>query len=65
LTGSAVAKNHVMSEMKDTAAREAREVTRGRSWHTPFTTLGSVAFVVWAVAGIVIAVALILWLSLR
>jgi hypothetical protein len=54
-----------MSELKDTAAQEAREVTRGRTWHTPFTTLGSVAVVVWGVAAIVIAVALILWLSLR
>jgi hypothetical protein len=54
-----------MSEMKNTAAHEVREVTRGRTWHTPFTTVGTVAVVVWAVAAVVIAVALILWLSLR
>ena len=54
-----------MSEIEERAAHEAREVARGRTWHTPFAALGGVAVVVWAVAAIVIAVALILWLALR
>jgi hypothetical protein len=54
-----------MSDIEEHVEREAREVARGRSWHTPFTTVGTVAIVVWTVAAIVIAVALALWLSLR
>jgi hypothetical protein len=54
-----------MSDMQNRAAEEGREVTRGRAWHTPFMALGGVAAVVWAVAAIVIAIALILWLALR
>ena len=54
-----------MSEIENRAAREGQEVARGRAWHTPFTALGGVAAVVWAVAAVVIAVALILWLALR
>ena len=54
-----------MSEIDERATHEAREVARGRSWHTPFAALGGVAVIVWAVAAVVIAVALILWLALR
>ena len=54
-----------MSNIEDRATDEAREVTRGRAWHTPFMAVGGVAAVVWAVAAIVIAVALILWLALK
>lgn len=54
-----------MSEIENRVAREGQEVARGRAWHTPFTALGGVAAVVWAVAAVVIAVALILWLALR
>ncbi len=53
-----------MSEIKDTAESEAREVARGRRWSTPFKVVGGVAAVVWAFAGLLIAVALLLWLFL-
>jgi hypothetical protein len=53
-----------MSEIKDTAAHESREVARGRSAATPFAAVGGVALVVWAVAAVVIAIALVLWLVL-
>ena len=54
-----------MSNIENRAAEEGREVARGRAWHTPFAALGGVAAVAWAVAAIVIAVALIVWLALR
>ena len=53
-----------MSEMKDTAEHEAREVARGRRWYTPFAVVGGVAAIVWIVAAIVIVVALVIWLAL-
>jgi hypothetical protein len=40
---------------------EVREVARGRSTRTPFLVLGSVAATVWAVAALVVGVALLLW----
>ena len=39
-----------------------RQVARGRRWYTPFAVLGGVAAVVWAVAGLIIAVALLIWI---
>ena len=51
-----------MSEVRDTAEDEARQVARGRRWYTPFAVIGSVATLVWAVAGLVIAVALLVWI---
>ena len=53
-----------MSEIKETAEHEAREVTRGRRWYTPFAVVSGVAVIVWAVAAIIIAIALIIWLAL-
>ena len=40
---------------------EVREVARGRSTRTPFVVLGSVAATVWAVAALIVGVALVLW----
>lgn len=53
-----------MSEFKETAAHETREVARGRSAATPFAALGGVALVVWAVAAVVVAIAIVFWLVL-
>jgi hypothetical protein len=53
-----------MSEIKETAEHEAREVARGRRWYTPFAVVSGVAAIVWAVAAVIIAVALIIWLVL-
>jgi 5,10-methenyltetrahydromethanopterin hydrogenase len=53
-----------MSEVRETAEHEVREVARGRRWYTPFAVVGGVAAIVWAVSAIVIAVALVLWLVL-
>ena len=53
-----------MSEIKESAEDEVREVTRGRRWYTPFTVIGSVAALVWGVAAVVIAVTLVVWLLL-
>jgi hypothetical protein len=55
-------KNLGMSEIKDTAVHETREVARGRSGATPFAAIGGVAVVIAAVAAVVIAIALVLWL---
>jgi hypothetical protein len=40
---------------------EMREVARGKSTRTPFLVLGSVAATVWAVAALIVGVALVLW----
>jgi hypothetical protein len=40
---------------------EVREVARGKSTRTPFLVLGSVAATVWAVAALIVGVALLLW----
>jgi hypothetical protein len=53
-----------MSEIKETADHEVREVARGRRWYTPFAVVGGVAAIVWAVAALVIVVALVIWLVL-
>jgi hypothetical protein len=53
-----------MSEIKDTAESETREVARGRRWSTPFKVIGGVAVVIWLFAAVLIAVALSLWLFL-
>ena len=55
--------NRDMTELKQTAAQETREVARGRSGATPFAAVGGVAVFVGLVAAVVIAVALIVWLA--
>ena len=40
---------------------EAREVSRGRKWQTPFVLLGSVAATIFVVVALISAVALLLW----
>jgi hypothetical protein len=37
------------------------ELARGRGWTSPFALLGSVAALVWGVAAVVIAAALLIW----
>jgi hypothetical protein len=51
-----------MAEIKETAARETRGAVTGRAEHAPFTIFGGVAVFVMAVAAVVIAIALVLWL---
>jgi hypothetical protein len=53
-----------VSELKDTAEHEVREVAHGRRWYTPFAVVGGVAAIVWGVAAVIIIVALLLWLLL-
>jgi hypothetical protein len=50
-----------MSELPDSAGDEVRQVARGRRWYTPFAVVGGVAGLVWAVAAVIIAVALLIW----
>ena len=50
--------------MKETAEQEVQAVARGRRWYTPFAVVGGVAAIVWIIAALVIAVALVLWLVL-
>jgi hypothetical protein len=45
----------------DRSEDEVREVARGRSTRTPLLVLGSVAATVWAVAALIVGVALLLW----
>jgi hypothetical protein len=51
-----------MAEIEKTATREARDAVHGRADHAPFTIFGGVMLFVWAVAAVVIAIALVLWL---
>ena len=53
-----------MSEIKETAEHDVKEVARGRRWYTPFAVVGGVAVIVWAVAAVIIAAALVIWLVL-
>jgi hypothetical protein len=53
-----------MSEIKETAEDEVKEVARGRRWYTPFAVVGSVALIVWVVAALIAAAALVIWLVL-
>jgi hypothetical protein len=62
-TGSAAEESGV-SEIKETAEHEVREVARGRRWYTPFAVISGVAAVVWALAALIIVVALVIWLVL-
>ena len=50
-----------MSEIKETAEEEVREVAKGRRWHTPFTVVGGVALAAWGVAAVITATALLIW----
>lgn len=57
-----------MARARDNAGESARRsepvgeaVRRGQWWATPLVVLGSVATVVWAVAGIVTGVLLLIW----
>ena len=56
------AKDTTVSEIKESAEEEVREVARGRRWHTPFTVVGGVALVAWGVAAVITAAALLIWL---
>ena len=56
------AKETSVSEIKDSAEQEVREVARGRRWHTPFAVVGGVALVEWGVAAVITVAALLIWL---
>ena len=51
-----------VSELKESAEQEVRDVARGRRWYTPFTVVGGVALVAWSVAAVITAAALLIWL---
>ena len=50
--------------MTEPVPEEARDVAQGRAWHTPFTAIGGVMLVVGIAAGLVIALALAVYLIL-
>jgi hypothetical protein len=54
-----------MDDRKDELERAHRRVARGRSQATPFAALGGVMVVALGLAGVVVAIALVLWLVLR
>ncbi len=51
-----------MDDPGDSVEQEARQVARGRRWYSPFAVIGGVAALVWTVAGLIIAVALLIWI---
>ncbi len=50
-----------MSDPRETIERTVQEVARGRSERTPWFVLGGVTLVVAIVAGVVIAIAVLVW----
>jgi hypothetical protein len=59
-----MAEDRGMSEIKQSAEDEVQEVARGRPWYTPFAVVGGVAVIVWVVAAVIIAAALVIRLAL-
>ncbi|HZO50564.1 MAG TPA: hypothetical protein VFB26_10495 [Gaiellaceae bacterium] len=50
-----------MSERRETIQRTVQEAARGRSERTPWFVLGGVTLVIAAVAGVLIAIGVLVW----